>query len=224
MTNLNNLPTKYKKPAPERNNISRFVFIVYFVDEAEPFRPREVRMVTRNTELVKIYLEDQILRGNIQYGERFNSTSQLAEFRADWVSKPKSLVNDKMRYAAITAVNENKELTNFRIQVMYNQLVYNTNQEAREKMKYIFLVYSGNGNVADISYFTSDPTKLRSFFEDGIKKEKIHYGDTKAVSTQLEEFKTDWQTKPKSYINSKLKGCAMTAVVDGKVLDMFSLS
>ena len=52
----------------------------------------------------------------------------------------------------------------------------------------------------------------------------IHYGNFRSTAKQLNEFMTDWESKPKSYINDKLKGCAMAAVIDGKVLDMFSLS
>lgn len=203
-----------------RNN---YIFLVYYVNETEPFRPRELRMLTTNTLRVRAFLEDQILKGNVQYGEMFSSASQLKEFRKDWTVRQKGLLNHKMRYAAISAAVDGKELKDFKLSSPFNQTVYDPIYQG-DSQGYIFLAYSMGDRTREVYLFTSNPKRLRTYFEDHLSKGEFRYGDSDEILSQLEEFSKDWKTKPKSYINSKLKGCAMTAVRDGKVLDMFSLS
>ena len=200
----------------------KFIFLVYHVREDEPYEPREVRLLTTNPTKVRDYLGSQIQRGNIQYGEWFSQEAQYRAFRKEWDREPKSRINAMMRYGAVSATIDGKELREFRINTSGKETVYS--QEEKENPRFIFIVFNTTNRASEVNLFTTDPRRLRKYFEDKISTGEIRYGHSKDVPSQIEEFKTDWQSKPKSFINGKLKGCAMTAVIDGRALETFGLS
>ncbi|MBQ1424354.1 MAG: hypothetical protein IIY96_07935 [Lachnospiraceae bacterium] len=219
------LPVKaeiHREQAVSISRRNRLIFLVYYVDEAVPFRPREARLLTTNAEKAKEYLEEQILCGSVQYGEQFTSAGQLREFRKDWRSRPRRFLNSMMRYGSISAEVDGKELDGFRLNLPRSGPA--CIPVCGKGYGYIYLVCSLSGRSPEARLFTADPDRVKAYFRDRLRKGEIRYGEEPTAAGQLEEFLADWQTKPGAVINGKLSNCSLTAVIDGKRLDTAFLS
>ena len=94
----------------EQGGYRKFIYIIYDIDESDPYRGRSLTYVTSDERNVRDYISNGIYSGSIQYGEAFSARNQINEYLGDWDSLPHKMLNSKMRYAATTAIEDGKIL------------------------------------------------------------------------------------------------------------------